>query len=462
MAVAFETGSVRRWLAWAMLAVLVGSLGVWNLTRERLPATVRIATGAEGGLYHHVGRVLAVEFQRRTGRRVELIATEGSVENRQLLLRGGADLAILQLGTVEKAGIAALSPLYREVIHVVVRRGRGIASPRDLDGRAVILGLERSGMRRSANEIIEHYRIRPIPKSDSGAYFTQLAESPEMDAAIVTTGLLNPDLTRLLISGEFELIPILDAAALAVRHSHLSAVEIPRGLYNGRPPLPPQPVLTVATTNFLAAPEGASPLLVNETLRSLHESYLQSEIPGLLPRQQAASWSELSLHPAARAYYDPYQGLGLLANFMETLSAVKELLFALGAGLYLGWSWWRELARREQRAQFRLQKERLDDFLDQTVAIEEAQMKATDGSELRYCLDEVTRIKLEAISELTNEEVRGDRMFSIFLSQCSSVSRKIEAKLTATATGHPFASSPDGGITGLVRAGDSSTRDEPG
>ncbi len=79
-------------------------------------------------------------------------------------------------------------------------------------------------------------------------------------------------------------------------------------------------------------------------------------------------------------------------------------------------------------------------------------MRARDTAELRQFLDQVTRIKIRAIAELTHEELLGDRMFSIFLTQCSAVSRKIEAKLAAAAKGHPFADSDEVPLPPLSQA----------
>jgi hypothetical protein len=76
------------------------------------------------------------------------------------------------------------------------------------------------------------------------------------------------------------------------------------------------------------------------------------------------------------------------------------------------------------------------------MRVERAQMSIEDAAGLRTYLDEVTRIKLRALAELTHEDLRGDRLFSIFLMQCSALSRKIEAKLDAAAEGHPFEISP--------------------
>ena len=55
---------------------------------------------------------------------------------------------------------------------------------------------------------------------------------------------------------------------------------------------------------------------------------------------------------------------------------------------------------------------------------------AKNAQRMRELLDEVTRIKLQAIRELTHEALRGDRMISIFLLQCGDLAVKIQAKLS--------------------------------
>ena len=73
--------------------------------------------------------------------------------------------------------------------------------------------------------------------------------------------------------------------------------------------------------------------------------------------------------------------------------------------------------------------ERLDRFLDRTLEIEEAQMNTRDPATLQAHLDDVTRVKLAALRELTHEDLRGDRRFSIFLMQCANLITKISAKI---------------------------------
>ena len=114
---------------------------------------------------------------------------------------------------------------------------------------------------------------------------------------------------------------------------------------------------------------------------------------------------------------------------MESLAATKELLFALGAGLYLLWIRWQSLREREKQAQLQAQKDDLDKFLRETLQVERAQLETSDPKRLRELLDKVTRIKLQALQQLTEEELRGDRTFSIFLLQCSNLSSNIHLKI---------------------------------
>ncbi len=176
------------------------------------------------------------------------------------------------------------------------------------------------------------------------------------------------------------------------------------------------------------AAKDVSDRLVYETMRTVFESD-RGSVPTLLTTADARAWSQIPLHKVARRYLDPW-GLDILTNFIETLASVKELFFALLAGGYLVWARWRRLRERERSRELTTLKKRLDALLDETVRIERAQIEADDARELKKYLDEVTRIKLKALEELTHEDLRGDRMFLIFLTQCGDLIHKIQAKIS--------------------------------
>jgi hypothetical protein len=227
----------------------------------------------------------------------------------------------------------------------------------------------------------------------------------------------------------------LDADAISVRYPYFEPFTIPRGMYSEAPAQPPKPVATVTTMSFLAARSDADDILVEETLACLYEQFPPSSFPAVVPPGEAATWSTVPLHSAARTFHDPYKGLGLLADFMDSLAGIKELLFAFGAGLYLLWLRWKRIKEQELRAQVARQKKRLNELIDETARIERAQMFSQDPVELKRYLDEVTFIKLRGLREMSHEDLRGDRMFSIFLMQCANLIRKIQGKLILLAEG---------------------------
>ena len=72
--------TLHRWVVLALLITGVGSVVTWFAARDRLPASIRIATGEPGGLYHHLAGALRDTLAGRSGSAIELVATRGSLE----------------------------------------------------------------------------------------------------------------------------------------------------------------------------------------------------------------------------------------------------------------------------------------------------------------------------------------------------------------------------------------------
>ena len=132
--------------------------------------------------------------------------------------------------------------------------------------------------------------------------------------------------------------------------------------------------------------------------------------------------------PTAQRYFNPEDNLGEMVSVMESMVATKELLFAIGAGIYLLWIRWRRLKEKELQEIVHRQKEHLDEFLMETLRIEKEQMQTDDLDKLQGYLESVTKIKLQALKELTEEDLRGNQEFSIFLDQCSYLISRIQMK----------------------------------
>lgn len=424
------TKTIGKWVTWCLTLVFIISLTVWFLRRDPLPGTIHIVTGEENGLYHQLGETIISPLSERTNRRVVVETTEGSIENLERLISGSAVLGVVQGGSVPMDEVSVVTPLFPELVMIIVRRGSGIEKIADLAGRNISLGPKQSGNRHAALRVLKHFGIDGTSSKQNVLHFKHLLDDEaELDAAIVTAGIGHGDLAEVLRTNQFDLLPIADAEAVDMVHPYLRSIDIPRGLFAELPPVPAAKTPTIATTAYLVARNDAPDELVSAVLASVHEESLKLKIPTLIPRHEAASRVPVRFHPVAQRYFNPSDDIGYMANVMESLAATKELLFALGAGVYLLWLRWQTLKKRETQEAISRHKEHLDRLLEETLHIEENQMKTTDAKELSGLLDRVTRIKLKALKEFTDEELRGDQAFSIFLMQCANLINKIQLKL---------------------------------
>ena len=97
---------------------------------------IRIATGKETGIYYSVaGKLLQ---QQLGSTRSELIPTNGSVQNIEMLKSGLADVAFCQYDALITAAgadmdILVIKRLYPEYVHLIVAQGSKVKSIKDLD-----------------------------------------------------------------------------------------------------------------------------------------------------------------------------------------------------------------------------------------------------------------------------------------------------------------------------------------
>src|SRR5262245_58917941 len=140
MAVSKSQEKQRRRRLWAALAVLtVATLGlsVW-LAGPSPPRKIVLATGQEGGGYDRFGQQYQARLAKM-GLEVELLNTNGSVDNLQRLLDGEADVAFVQAGTyrlVDDSGqrLRGLVAVYLEHLWVYSRGPRSVRTLSDLKG----------------------------------------------------------------------------------------------------------------------------------------------------------------------------------------------------------------------------------------------------------------------------------------------------------------------------------------
>lgn len=415
------------WRAFLVLLAL-GSFPLWFLTRDAIPHPIRIATGTEAGLNYHFAVALC-DILKTRGLAAQPISSQGSVENREALLSHRADLAVIKAGPVDLEGLEVVAPLYPDVCFFIVRRDRNIKRIQDLKGRKVLLGRPGSGTNEIAITVLNHYGVYASIKAQD-RYFGDLADDPAADAAVASTTLNDPALTKLMHSGNFTLLPVDDALALSQLNPFLRVTEIPKGLFSGEPGIPSTPVATIASPALLVSLPGSSPNMIQASLTALYTSRMIVEFPTLYPRSEAATWTLTPLHKASLAFYDPYRGLGTTSAFLSSLIAIKELFLGLAACMWLGWARYKAFQAKAAQADLARQKEHLDLFIWETIRMEDLLLTSLqDRQALEKLFVDVSQLKLQALNELTHEGLRGDRGFGILLTQCRDLVDKVQHAL---------------------------------
>lgn len=235
----------------------------------------RIGTGSTGGTYYPVGGILAAAISNPPGSHPceeggacgvpGLIAvaqtTEGSVDNVLRMQKGALESALCQAdvaywaatgqgsftehGAVE--GLSVISSLFPELLHLVVRKGTGIRSVQDLEGRRVSIDTEGSGSRVEALLALAAYGMDPRKMEVESFSSSQSAEAirkGELDAFFMVAGAPVSVIEELADEHLIELLPISgeEAELMTKEYSFLTPDLVLAGTYTN---LPATPTLSV-------------------------------------------------------------------------------------------------------------------------------------------------------------------------------------------------------------------------
>ena len=414
---------------WLMAAVLIISISLFYATRDAVPNSLVLYTGQPGGFYHQVGSHMAEAWEEATQRKLDVHSSSGSRENFQALRSAKADLALIQGGVEDLSELSIIAPLSHDLVHVIVRKDASIDRIQDLKGHTIAVGMPNSGMASSAEKLLQFYGLNEQNTQWTYRYFTQMKEDASIDAAVVTAGILNADLSLLLGSGDYRILPMEYAPAFCEKNAYFFPALIHKGLYRLGDDFLQEDIPTVATTALLVATKSISPKVIDQLLITLFEESGGLDSPVMLNAEEVREQQDLKLHPRAMQYFHPADQIGYMANVMESLAALKELAVAFVAGLYLLWDRWRRQQQKALARQLSKEKEKLDVLLAQTVDIERQYASADAMSDLQGMLRQVMKIKIQALEELTHEQLRGDRVFLIFMTQCSNLIDSIQSKM---------------------------------
>jgi len=219
--------------------LLVG-LAFWataRFVRPSPPDRITLATGAPGGDYVRYGERYRTLLARH-GVDLVLVPTKGATENLERLTRGEVEAALVQGGLAppglreEDSPIESLGALYPEVLWVFVRADLKLATLADLAGRRVAVGVEGSGTRSLAVQLLAESGARAPATTLVAAGAEDAARAlaaGEVDAAFVISRPGSPLVGKLAGAPGVRALPMVQQEAYARQFAFLAPFTVPRG-----------------------------------------------------------------------------------------------------------------------------------------------------------------------------------------------------------------------------------------
>lgn len=292
---------------------------------------LRFAAGPRDAFYYED----ALAYKRALasdGVDVVLVDTQGAVENLHKLIAEPhtVDVALVQGGltaelpnTDAAKRIVAIAGLFYEPVWVLLRPGVRISRISELRHRRVAIGLEGSGTRVLAQQLLAANDLGAADVTElkiGGDDALEALDKGSVDAAFFVAGAPSPEMTDLLAHKRAFIMPFDQADAYRMKFPFLTSVPLPRGAVSLAANVPPTDVTLVAPTAMLLARDDINPPLVTLLLRTASrlEGGRQLFAPaGTFPTLQNL---DFPLQSDAQHYFD--RGPSLLYRYLPFWIAV--------------------------------------------------------------------------------------------------------------------------------------------
>ncbi|MCA9066887.1 MAG: hypothetical protein KDA96_27660, partial [Planctomycetaceae bacterium] len=386
------TSRKRRAIPWLSLTVVMclAAVAAYYWWETRIPRTLRIAGGPEGGRYLQIAQGLARELRSRHGVLAEVVPTEGSLQNLELLAQGRVDVCLYQPEThvilrqasgqaetiAGDESVRFISNLYTEAMipivsadddgHLLQHEGSlriGANAKRSGDMAMAILlrrHLGREQDESSVLTVVPYSQVRETLKSD------------DVDIVVITAGLQAPVIRETLLSRECRLadVPLLEA--MLARNPSLRPVTIPAGYFHTAPgPIPALEFHTVGLpAQLLTATDVPTRLVEMLTEVAMDPQFQRGQNLSELFSQGAEfadGESEFPQHPGAEHVFRPELKPLLNPDFVEGTEGIRSFVVSMLAAIWLCSRWWR-------RRRILGEEHRLDRFIRRLLEIERRQL----------------------------------------------------------------------------------------
>lgn len=392
---------------------------------------ITIATAEKEGHYFRLGMLLKDEMQRQRSQQVEVLNTGGTLENIELVRNKKADFAFIQ-GAIQEGsqadfdGLRAIATIGWQYVHIVTPKDFPIFVFRDLKGRTVSIGPARSGNDALGRLVFEYYGKDEIRLINSDADFNTIKQdfkNGKMEAIFLTYDLHAPLMEELLKTGDYRLISIPEAKAIAYTIPGCFADSIPHSTYGRNREMPESTeneFTTLRVKTLLITHKNMNRYVVHNMLQTLYSTrYIkQSRLPEL-NEEKGRDVFDLPLHKAADRFYrrnDP-----VTADKYEIGAAfLAALVFLASVVSYF--------TNRSKLKQLQRKRGNIIPYFEKLLTYSQHLSEASDIDEMKAVLDQMMEMQRRAEKEWLSGNLDTEHMenlYAIYGIRCNNAFNKM-------------------------------------
>ncbi len=324
-----------------------------------------IAAGSKQGESYILSQAIAQVIAKHEPKiQIQLLETKGTEENIQLLEDNKAQLATAQSDIPTLPSARLICNLYSDAFQLIVTDKSGIQQVADLKGKRIALPPQGGGQYQSFWLLAQHYRLVPSDftyKAMSEKAADTAFRNQQVDAVFRVRPPGNQSIQELVQNSGGRLVPIDQAAAMKINQPAFEPAFIPKGAYQGNPPIPATDLPTVTVQRTLLASKLVDGDIIRQVTSILYE-YRQElarkmSLAANISPPETVGGTGLPLHRGATAYYDREK-----PNFIQENAEYIGLI--LTVVLLLG-SWFWQLKGQIEK----IQKNRGDDYNQDIVQL---------------------------------------------------------------------------------------------
>lgn len=296
---------------------------VTGKTKNSTSYKVNIGTATTTGVFYPFGAQLAkIWSQNLPDVHASSQVTNGSVQNLQLMEQGQINVGFTTIDVLQAAyngtgafkgkpykNVRVLAGLYPSVAQMVVRKGMGINSVKDLKGKSFVPGAPGSSTKVVADEILAAYGLQESDVHPQYVGFTSavdLMKNRQAAGAFITAGVPTSAVTQMLATANGELLSLGDSeiAKMIQQYPYFYKYTIPAGKYDNQTAA----VNTIAQNIMLVVPKSMSDQEAYELTKTLWSNISTigqtvSAAKSSKLANAAAGLAGVPLHPGAKKYY---------------------------------------------------------------------------------------------------------------------------------------------------------------